>query len=224
MGMTNTPTSRSATAKDIRKKLVAFWSFLSNDTARMTRMFPPMVGMMTKTISNAAQRSRSPNWEYVPSPLHVGLSSSNASRWDMMLWLVVLLRRVVLRLFPEAWPALSQSPSDQRVVVGSVQLTLYHSLEIRIVSNNFTFFVLLFVHVHAESFVLGSGSFNLESESRQTRYRPFVLLCLHHWRNTRGNINVGGLVLSLNTFLNFSSRRWKRCMMNKVSLFVMVTI
>lgn len=57
MGITRTPTNRSATASDIRKKLVAFCSFLSRETARMTRMFPPMVGMMTVTISRAAQFS-----------------------------------------------------------------------------------------------------------------------------------------------------------------------
>lgn len=157
MGMTNTPTSRSATAKDMRKKLVAFWSFLSNDTARMTRMFPPIVGMMTKRISNAAQRSGSPDWENVQSLPHVRLSSSrDASRWDMMLWLVVLLRRVVLRLFPEAWPALSQSPSEQRVVVGSVGVTLFHSLEEWIDVTVSTFFCPFSVHVHAKSCVFWS--------------------------------------------------------------------
>lgn len=59
-GITRTPTSRSATASDMRKKLVALCSFFSRETARMTRMFPPMVGMMTMRISRAAQLSSVP--------------------------------------------------------------------------------------------------------------------------------------------------------------------
>lgn len=35
---------------------MAFCSFLSSDTAMMTRMFPPMVGMMTSRMSSEAQR------------------------------------------------------------------------------------------------------------------------------------------------------------------------
>lgn len=62
MGITKSPTNKSATASDIRKKFVAFWSFLSSHTARMTRMFPPIVGMITITISKAAQFSSSPEF------------------------------------------------------------------------------------------------------------------------------------------------------------------
>lgn len=55
MGMTRMPTSMSATASDLRKKLVAFCSFFSKDTARITRMFPPMVSAMMTSISSAGQ-------------------------------------------------------------------------------------------------------------------------------------------------------------------------
>ncbi|KAJ8407153.1 hypothetical protein AAFF_G00288290, partial [Aldrovandia affinis] len=51
MGMTRMPTSMSATASERRKKLVAFCSFFSSDTAKMTRMFPPMVRKMMMRIS-----------------------------------------------------------------------------------------------------------------------------------------------------------------------------
>ncbi len=104
--MTSNPTSRSATARDIRKKLVAFWSFLSNDTARMTRMFPPMVGMITRKMSSAAQWSGSPSWLDSQSSLTVWLS----------LLLAILLRKVVLLFFPWARPALSQTPFGLSVV------------------------------------------------------------------------------------------------------------
>lgn len=100
MGITSNPTSRSATARDIRKKLVAFWSFLSSDTARMTRMFPPMVGKMTRRMSSAAQQS---------SPFTT-------------LTLAILLCKIELLFFPWARPALSQTPSDQRVMVCSIQM------------------------------------------------------------------------------------------------------
>ncbi len=113
--MTSNPTSRSATARDIRKKLVAFWSFLSNDTARMTRMFPPMVGMITRRMSSAAQCSGSPSWLDSQSSLPVWLSSC----MDETLLLAILLRKVVLLFFPWARPALSQTPSGPRVVVRS---------------------------------------------------------------------------------------------------------
>ena len=49
------PTSMSATASERRKKLVAFCSFFSSDTARMTRMFPPMVRKMMTRIRSAGQ-------------------------------------------------------------------------------------------------------------------------------------------------------------------------
>lgn len=50
-GMTRTPTSRSATASERRKKLVALCSFFSRDTASITKIFPPTVKkMMTKII------------------------------------------------------------------------------------------------------------------------------------------------------------------------------
>lgn len=55
MGITRMPTNMSATAKDLRKKLVAFCSFFSSDTAMMTRMFPPMVSRMMMSISSAGQ-------------------------------------------------------------------------------------------------------------------------------------------------------------------------
>lgn len=55
IGMTRMPTSMSATASDLRKKLVAFWSFFSRDTARITRMFPPTVSAMITRISSAGQ-------------------------------------------------------------------------------------------------------------------------------------------------------------------------
>lgn len=55
MGMTRIPTSMSATASDLRKKLVAFWSFFSNDTASITRMLPPIVSAMMIRISSAGQ-------------------------------------------------------------------------------------------------------------------------------------------------------------------------
>lgn len=55
MGMTRMPTSMSATASDLRKKLVAFWSFFSRDTARITRMFPPIVSAMMTSMSSAGQ-------------------------------------------------------------------------------------------------------------------------------------------------------------------------
>ena len=54
-GMTRMPTSMSATASERRKKFVAFCSFFSRDTARMTRMFPPMVRRMMTRISRAGQ-------------------------------------------------------------------------------------------------------------------------------------------------------------------------
>lgn len=55
MGITRMPTNISATAKDRRKKLVAFCSFFSSDTAMITRMFPPMVSRMMISISSAGQ-------------------------------------------------------------------------------------------------------------------------------------------------------------------------
>lgn len=55
MGMTRMPTSMSATASDLRKKLVAFCSFFSRDTARITRMLPPMVSAMMTSMSSAGQ-------------------------------------------------------------------------------------------------------------------------------------------------------------------------
>lgn len=55
IGITRMPTNMSATAKDRRKKLVAFCSFFSSDTARITRMFPPMVSRMMMSISSAGQ-------------------------------------------------------------------------------------------------------------------------------------------------------------------------
>lgn len=55
IGMTRMPTSMSATASDLRKKLVAFWSFFSRDTARITRILPPMVSAMMTRISSAGQ-------------------------------------------------------------------------------------------------------------------------------------------------------------------------
>lgn len=55
IGITRIPTSMSATASDLRKKLVAFWSFFSSDTARMTRMFPPIVSAMMTSMSSAGQ-------------------------------------------------------------------------------------------------------------------------------------------------------------------------
>lgn len=55
IGMTRMPTSMSATANDLRKKLVAFCSFFSRDTARITRMLPPMVSAMMTRMSSAGQ-------------------------------------------------------------------------------------------------------------------------------------------------------------------------
>lgn len=55
MGITKMPTNMSATAKERRKKLVAFCSFFSSDTAMITRMFPPMVSKMMMSISSAGQ-------------------------------------------------------------------------------------------------------------------------------------------------------------------------
>ena len=55
MGMTRMPTSMSATASERRKKLVAFCSFFSSDTARITRMFPPIVRKMMMRMSSAGQ-------------------------------------------------------------------------------------------------------------------------------------------------------------------------
>lgn len=54
-GITRMPTNMSATAKDRRKKLVAFCSFFSSDTAIITRMFPPMVSRMMMSIRSAGQ-------------------------------------------------------------------------------------------------------------------------------------------------------------------------
>lgn len=54
-GMTRIPTSMSATARDIRKKFVAFCNFFSKDTAIITNMFPPMVSRMTTKIRRAGQ-------------------------------------------------------------------------------------------------------------------------------------------------------------------------
>lgn len=54
-GMTRIPTSMSATAKDIRKKFVAFCNFFSKDTAIITSMFPPMVSRMMTKIKRAGQ-------------------------------------------------------------------------------------------------------------------------------------------------------------------------
>lgn len=53
--MTRIPTSMSATARDIKKKFVAFWSFFSKDTAIITSMFPPMVRIMMIKIIKAGQ-------------------------------------------------------------------------------------------------------------------------------------------------------------------------
>lgn len=53
--MTKMPTSMSATASDLRKKLVAFWSFFSRDTAKITRILPPIVSAMMTSISSAGQ-------------------------------------------------------------------------------------------------------------------------------------------------------------------------
>lgn len=55
IGMTRMPTSMSATASDLRKKLVAFWSFFSSDTAKITRMLPPIVSAMMTSMSSAGQ-------------------------------------------------------------------------------------------------------------------------------------------------------------------------
>lgn len=55
MGITRMPTNMSATAKDRRKKLVAFCSFFSSDTAIITRMFPPMVSRMMMSMRSAGQ-------------------------------------------------------------------------------------------------------------------------------------------------------------------------
>lgn len=55
MGITRMPTNMSATAKDRRKKLVAFCNFFSSDTAIITRMFPPMVSRMMMSMSSAGQ-------------------------------------------------------------------------------------------------------------------------------------------------------------------------
>lgn len=54
-GMTRIPTSMSATAKDIRKKFVAFCNFFSKDTAIITSMLPPMVSRMMTKIKRAGQ-------------------------------------------------------------------------------------------------------------------------------------------------------------------------
>lgn len=54
-GMTRKPTSMSATARERKKKLVAFCSFLSRDTARMSRMLPTTVKKMTIKMSRAGQ-------------------------------------------------------------------------------------------------------------------------------------------------------------------------
>lgn len=92
MGITKSPTNRSATASDIRKKLVAFCSFLSSHTARMTRMFPPIVGMITITISKAAQFSSSP-----------GFSSGREMlvwRGPTAAWNMVLLQQVLVWVGP----------------------------------------------------------------------------------------------------------------------------
>lgn len=55
IGMTRMPTSMSATASDRKKKLVAFWSFFSSETARITRMLPPIVSAMMTSMSSAGQ-------------------------------------------------------------------------------------------------------------------------------------------------------------------------
>lgn len=55
MGMTKMPTSMSATASERRKKLVAFWSFFSSDTAKITKIFPPIVKKMITSIKRAGQ-------------------------------------------------------------------------------------------------------------------------------------------------------------------------
>lgn len=55
MGMTKMPTSMSATARERRKKFVAFCSFFSSDTARITKIFPPIVRKIITRISRAGQ-------------------------------------------------------------------------------------------------------------------------------------------------------------------------
>lgn len=55
VGMTRTPTSRSATARERRKKLVALCSFFSKDTASITKIFPPTVKKMMTRMIKAGQ-------------------------------------------------------------------------------------------------------------------------------------------------------------------------
>lgn len=55
MGITSMPTNISATAKDRKKKFVAFCSFFSSDTARITRIFPPTVNTMMTNMRSAGQ-------------------------------------------------------------------------------------------------------------------------------------------------------------------------
>lgn len=136
-GITRTPTSRSATASDMRKKLVALCSFLSSETARMTRMFPPMVGTMTMMISRAAQFSSVPGAAAVGCELL--LSSRAAAAPDMVLrrgqqalaWVEALIFLVLDTR--SAWSLGSQKAkrtlgrAGQRVGLGEIKMKIRSS-------------------------------------------------------------------------------------------------
>lgn len=123
-GITRTPTSRSATASDMRKKLVALCSFFSRETARMTRMFPPMVGMMTMMISRAAQFSSVPGGG--GSVCVLLLSSGAAAVPDMVLrWEQQALAWVEALIFPvldtrSAWSLGSQTQGGRWAGLGEI--------------------------------------------------------------------------------------------------------
>lgn len=113
MGITRSPTNRSATARDSRKKLVAFCSFLSSDTARMTRMFPPIVGMMTIMISRAAHFSWTPG---TSADSELLVSRGNVIAGDMVLQKlhqVLVLHGALLFLMLDTWSAWLLGPKGK---------------------------------------------------------------------------------------------------------------